>query len=142
MKEYWFYNEMTNKYESVEVDDDVYSELKRMDWRDEKKRRVILENEIYFSQLDKSEEEIYENFSEFVRLSEDVQEKIAEKETYIQLNNAFSTLSFEEKNLIFLLFFYGKTEREAGEIFGISQKNLNKKKAKILCRLNKLLKKE
>lgn len=142
MKEYWFYNEITNKYESVEVDDEVYSELKRMDWRDEKKRKVILENEIYFSQLDKSEEEIYENFSEFVRLSEDVQEKIAEKETYIQLNNAVDSLSFEEKNLIFLLFFYRKTEREAAEIFGISQKNLNKKKAKILCRLNKLLKNE
>ena len=142
MKEYWLYNEITNKYESVEVDDEVYSELKRMDWRDEKKRKVILENEIYFSQLDKSEEEIYENFSEFVRLSEDVQEKIAEKETYIQLNNAVDSLSFEEKNLIFLLFFYRKTEREAAEIFGISQKNLNKKKAKILCRLNKLLKNE
>ena len=115
MKEYWFYNEITNKYESVEVDDEVYSELKRMDWRDEKKRKVILENEIYFSQLDKSEEEIYENFSEFVRLSEDVQEKIAEKETYIQLNNAVDSLSFEEKNLIFLLFFcISKTPGYAG----------------------------
>lgn len=142
MKEYWFYNEINNKYESVEVDDEVYTELKRMDWRDEKRRKVISENEIYFSQLDKSEEEIYENFSEFVRLSEDVQEKIAEKETYIQLNNAFSTLSFEEKKIIFLLFFYGKTEREVAEIFGISQKNMNKKKAKILCRLNKLMKNE
>ena len=82
-----------------------------MDWRDEKKRKVILENEIYFSQLDKSEEEIYENFSEFVRLSEDVQEKIAEKETYIQLNNAVDSLSFEEKNLIFLLFLYIENPR-------------------------------
>lgn len=106
-------------------------------FKNEKNRKVISENEIYFSQLDKSEEETYENFSEFVRLSEDVQEKIAEKETLKELKKAVAKLEIEEKKIIFLLFFYGKTE-----IVGISQKNLNKKKVKILCRLNKLLKKE
>ena len=40
-----------------------------------------------------------------------------------------------------MLFFENKTERECAEFYGVNQKNINKKKTKILCKLNKLLEK-
>mgnify|MGYP000410760513 CR=1 FL=1 len=43
--------------------------------------------------------------------------------------------------IIEMLYFENMTERECAEFYGISQKNINKKKAKILCKLNKLLEK-
>ena len=46
-----------------------------------------------------------------------------------------------ERELIEMMYFENMTERECAEFYGISQKNINKKKAKILCKLNKLLEK-
>ena len=46
-----------------------------------------------------------------------------------------------DRKLIEMLYFENMTERECAEFYGISQKNINKKKTNILCKLNKLLEK-
>ena len=46
MKEYWTYNTYTKKFECVEVDNETYAELKRMDWQDEKHKKKAVQHEI------------------------------------------------------------------------------------------------
>ena len=58
-----------------------------------------------------------------------------------KLETIMLDLPDSDKELIRMLFFEKKTERECAEHFGINQKNINKKKQRILCRLNKLLEK-
>lgn len=55
-----------------------------------------------------------------------------------QLHKYLETLNSQERELINVLFFENKTEREAAKIFGISQVAINKRKNKILSILKKL----
>lgn len=54
--------------------------------------------------------------------------------------NCVALVTMEEQNLIFELFFSGRTEREYAEQLGISQKAVNKRKQKILRKLKKMMK--
>ena len=51
------------------------------------------------------------------------------------LHKALDELPEPDRKLIDVLFFQGMTERQAAEIFGLSQKGINKRKAKILAKL-------
>ena len=52
---------------------------------------------------------------------------------------AIKQLDDEEKELINKLFFDNMTERECADYYGINQKNINKKKKRILSKLYKLI---
>ena len=51
-----------------------------------------------------------------------------------------SELSEDERRLIFAIYFENKTENEVACFLHTTQQNINKKKRRILCKLNKLLK--
>lgn len=139
MKKYYVYNTFSQKCELTDVSDQVYTELKRMDWRQEKHSEVIEDKEIPFSALEKNGCIVYESFREFAELSENVEETIISKEQTGQLGKALMQLTSEEFELIFYLYIKNISEREYGKLKGISQKNINKKKHKVLCKLHKLL---
>ena len=55
------------------------------------------------------------------------------------LHMALDMLSESNRALVDLLFFQNMTERQAAVVFGLSQKGINKRKAKILMTLRKVL---
>jgi len=55
------------------------------------------------------------------------------------LHKALDKLPAPDRRLIDVLFFQGMTERQAGKIFGLSQKGINKRKVKILAELRNFL---
>lgn len=62
------------------------------------------------------------------------------KKTQIQLlHMIFPTLSNEEQTIIYLIYFYGKTEREVANIFHLSPSTLHNRKIKVLKKLKEFL---
>ena len=133
MGKYYVYNTITSRYEFVELPEPVYSELKRWDWRQEKQETAAHRHEIVASELHGDYEDFHE-FADEIDVADDAVKLIMLQRLRICMNN----LTEEERELISALFFFGMTEREYGKIHGISQKNVNKKKRRILCKLYKL----
>ena len=57
-----------------------------------------------------------------------------------KLYSCLNELSEVERRLIFAIYFENKTENEVACFLHTTQQNINKKKRRILCKLNKLLK--
>ncbi len=128
------YDTFSKKLVDVEVGEEVYKAYKRTEWSIENNDRAFQKHQIQFSEL-KGE---VENFDEMA--SDDDSAGIVETKLIIsKLETIMPELPDSDKELIRMLFFEKKTERECAEHFGINQKNINKKKRRILCCLNKLL---
>ncbi len=134
------YDTISKKIVEVEVSDEVCTNFKRTKWTIENNNSSFYDHEIQFSALIGGHENAFENFKEF-KNSFDVEEETDRKIFIEQLYSCLRLLSKSEHDLIIMLFFENKTERECAEFYGVSQKNINKKKTNILCKLNKLLKK-
>lgn len=134
------YDTISKKIVEVEVSDEVCTNFKRTKWTIENNNSSFYDHEIQFSALIGGYENAFENFKEF-KNSFDVEEETDRKIFIEQLYSCLRLLSKSEHDLIIMLFFENKTERECAEFYRVSQKNINKKKANILCKLNKLLKK-
>ncbi|MGN0613161.1 MAG: hypothetical protein ACI4JB_04605 [Porcipelethomonas sp.] len=134
------YDNISKKIVEIEVNDEVYTHFKRSKWATENNNRTFYEHEIQFSALIGGRENAFENFKEF-KTDYDVEKETDRKILIERLYECLDFLAESERKLIIMLFFENKTERECAEFYGISQKNINKKKAKILCKLNKLLEK-
>lgn len=131
------YDTLSKRYLEVEVSDEVYTYYKRTGWAIENNDRLFYEHEIQFSMLKGGKDGAFENFHEFIS-DEDTAEKYIMSE---KLNNALETISSKDRELIEMLYYKGMTERECAKYYGISQKNIHKKKVRILDDLHKLLKK-
>lgn len=130
------YDTFTKELVDVEVSEEVYKAYKRTEWSINKKDAAFRERILTFSEL-KGE---VENFNEM--MSDEDSAKNAETKIFTaKLREALKVFSESDKELIKKLFFENKTERECAEYYGINQKNINKKKQRILCSLNKLLNK-
>lgn len=134
------YDTISKKIVEVEVCDEIYTNFQRTKWAIENNDSSFYDHEIQFSALIGGHENAFENFKEF-RTDYDVEEETDRKIFIERLYNCLKLLSESERELIIMLYFENKTERECAEFYGINQKNINKKKAKILCKLNKLLEK-
>lgn len=128
------YDTISKKLVNVEVGEDVYKAYKRTEWSIENNDRAFQKHQIQFSEL-KGE---VENFDEMAS-DDDSADSVERKLVISKLIILMQELSENDKELIRMLFFEKKTERECAELYGISQKNINKKKQRILCNLNKLL---
>ena len=136
------YDTITKKYVDVEVNEDFLKEYNRSQWRIDDNDKSFYKHEIQFSLLKLGLSDDPNTFIEF-RTPGDMVEQNAIELSYIRkLRDCLNNLPREDRDLIILLFFCGKTERECASIYGISQKNINKKKNRILCTLYKLLQKE
>ncbi len=133
------YDTVSKKVVEVEVSDEIYTNFKRTKWAIENNNSSFYEHEIQFSALIGGHENAFENFKEFMT-DYDVERETDRKIFIERLYNSLKLLSKSERELIVMLYFENKTERECAEFYGISQKNINKKKTKILCKLHKYLK--
>lgn len=134
------FDTISKKVLEVEVSDEVRTHYNRTQWNIDDNNESFYKHEIQFSALIGGYENAFENFKEFMT-DYDV-EKETDCKMYIEkLYNCLELLSESERELIKMLYFDNKTERECAEFYGINQKNINKKKIKILYKLNKLLKK-
>ena len=128
------------KIVEVEVSDEVRTHYNRTQWNIDDNNESFYKHEIQFSALIGEYENAFENFKEFMN-DYDVEKETDRKMFIEKLYNCLELLSGSECELIIMLYFENKTERECAEFYGINQKNINKKKARILYKLNKLLKK-
>ncbi len=134
------YDTISKKIVEVEVSDEVRTHYNRTQWNIDDNNESFFKHEIQFSALIGGHENAFENFREFMP-DYDIEEETYRKIFTERLYNCLKLLSESERDLIIMLFFENKTERECAEFYGANQKNINKKKAKILCKLNKLLEK-
>ncbi len=134
------YDTILKKIVEVEVSDEVRTHYNRTQWNIDDNDESFYKHEIQFSALIGGHKNTFENFREFMT-DYDVEEETYRKMLIEKLYSSIDFLSESERDLIIMLFFENKTERECAEFYGVNQKNINKKKAKILCKLNKLLEK-
>lgn len=134
------YDTISKKVVEVEVSDEVRTHYNRTQWNIDDNDESFFKREIQFSALIGGHENAFENFREFI-LDYDIEKETDRKIFTERLYNCLKLLSESERDLITMLFFENKTERECAKFYGVNQKNINKKKARILCKLNKLLEK-
>ena len=134
------YDTISKKIVEVEVNDEVRTHYNRTQWNIDDNDESFYKHEIQFSALIGGHKNSFENFKEF-RTDYDVEEETDRKMFAERLCNCLKLLSESERELIIMLFFENKTERECAEFYSVNQKNINKKKARILYKLNKLLEK-
>ncbi len=134
------YDTILKKVVEVEVSDEVRTHYNRTQWNIDDNNESFYKHEIQFSALIGGYENAFENFKEFM-IDYDVEKETDRKMCIEKLYNCLELLSGSERELIIMLYFENKTERECAEFYGINQKNINKKKIRILYKLNKLLKK-
>ena len=136
------YDTISQKIVEIEVDEEFAKEYKRMIWREENSDRAFRRHQTVTSELKGGEDDSFENFHEFIIGDEyDGSDKKAIIASYLKsLKKVMGELSEEDSQLIELLFFKSMSERQCAALYNCSQVNIHKKKERILCRLNKLLK--
>lgn len=77
---------------------------------------------------------------EFASTAPSPEEEVVHNDELDRLRKALKRLEPEERELVKVLFFDGKTEREFAESLGISQKAVNKRWHKIRSKLKKFMK--
>ena len=83
---------------------------------------------------------IRDSFQEFRTENDDVERRVIQNIKFEKLYSCLNELSEDERRLIFAIYFENKTENEVAYFLHTTQQNINKKKRRILCKLNKLLK--
>jgi len=110
----------------VSVTEEIYCAYKRPVWRERKRREVRAEHELSLDLI-----------------SGGIADPRAMVENAVvdgdSIATALAALTDEERALVEGLFFNGLTEREYAAATGISQKNVNKKKQRILTKLKNIL---
>lgn len=134
------YDTITCQIVEVEVSQEVYEEYKRAGWRDEKNDRSFFEHEIQFSILIGGKDGGFENFHEFISESDRTAKAVIEKALIREVLTAIGKLKTSDRRLIEMIYFENLTERECAKKLVTTQQNIHKKKERILCILNKLLK--
>lgn len=132
------YDTVSKKIVEVEVSDEVRTHYNRTQWNIDDNNESFYKHEIQFSALIGGHENAFENFREF--MTDYNVEKETDCKMFVEkLYNCLGLLSESERELIIMLYFENKTERECAALLHTTQQNIHKKKDRILCRLNKLL---
>lgn len=121
------------------MNDEVRTHYNRTQWNIDDNDESFFKHEIQFSALIGGHENAFENFKEFMT-DYDVEKATDCKILIERLYSCLKLLSKSERDLIIMLFFENKTERECAKKLCTSQQNVHKNKKSILCKLNKLLK--
>ena len=130
------YDTIAKKYVEVEVTENIRTYYNRTQWNIDDNDKSFYKHEIQFSALIGGNDGAFENFREFNE-ENSVDNHLIVKE----LNNALKKLAVQDRELIEMLYNRGMNERECAAHYGISQKNIHKKKMRILGNLHKLLEK-
>lgn len=129
-----------------EVSKEVYTFLKRRNWREEyytikrKRATVILDEEsstiIVKPSRELSLDRLEEMGEQIPDIAEPMDERIIRK---LWIENALSKLTVKERFIISEIYLYGSTEKEVAEILNTSQQFVNKEKHRILCKLYEIM---
>lgn len=110
---------------------------------DLKVERTVLDEQEQCIRIIPSREDSYERLLEFnVQFQENedsVEEQVFKRLQSVQLYEALSLLSADERDLIRQLFFLERTEREVAELLGVYHNAVHKRKLRILSKLKKIL---
>lgn len=139
MKTVKVYDTFTRNFKEIEVTQDVYEAYMRSEWNIHDNGESFYKHEIQFSQLAGGEDGAFENFHEFIIDGDPTAGSVHQKMMLEKLSKVLNELDEPERRLIRILYFQNKSERECAAYLGISQKNINKKKQRILVKLNKLI---
>lgn len=124
-----------------EVDANLYYEVKRPEWRHEKRRTRFFDDvrkerlELIYIDQERVDDENEEKPSFDIPADIDIEQEAMEHLRDEALYEALKKLNEEERAIIHLLFFDDCTEREVAKKIGISQKTVNNRKKKILEKL-------
>ena len=133
------YDTIAKKYVEVKVTDEVYTYYKRTGWAIENNDKSFYEHEIQFSMLKGNIDGSLENFHEFRTENDVVEKRVIQNIEFGRLYKCLDKLSDDERKLVTMIYFENKTEAECASLLYTTQQNIHKKKHKILCKLNKLL---
>lgn len=132
------------------LNEEIYELLEKSDRKMEyqqydlkaERHRIDYTNGIitYIPSREDSYERLLEENRQFAADAESVEEVAVKAVLIKNMQSCVRLLSADEQELIYQLFFNGKTEQEYAEKIGISQKGVNKRKFKILSKLKKMMK--
>lgn len=134
------YDTISKRYVEIEVSEKVRTYYDRTQWNIDDNDKSFYKHEIQFSALRGSINGNLENFKEFRTDNDSVEKCIIRQAEYMELYKCLANLPDDERTIIIIIYFCGKTEQEVADILHTSQQNIHKKKCRILCKLNKLLK--
>ena len=134
------YDTITKRYVEIEVIEKIRTYYNRTQWNIDDNNKSFYKHEIQFSALKGNINGELENFQEFRTENDDVERRVIQNIKCEKLYSCLNELSEDERRLIFAIYFENKTENEVAYFLHTTQQNINKKKRRILCKLNKLLK--
>ena len=134
------YDTITKRYVEIEVSEKIRTYYNRTQWNIDDNNKSFYKHEIQFSALKGNINGELENFQEFRTENDDVERRVIQNIKCEKLYSCLNELSDDERRLIFAIYFENKTENEVAYFLHTTQQNINKKKRRILCKLNKLLK--
>lgn len=134
------YDTITKRYVEIEVSEKIRTYYNRTQWNIDDNNKSFYKHEIQFSALKGNINGEFESFQEFRTENDDVERRVIQNIKFEKLYSCLNELSEDERRLIFAIYFENKTENEVAYFLHTTQQNINKKKRRILCKLNKLLK--
>lgn len=129
------YNTISEKYESVEVSEEVYHAFMRTGGNIADNNESFYTHEIQMSALIGGENGAYLNFREFIEKENQTEKWLEEKLLRQAVQNALAKLNKSDRALIFALYFCGLSEREYAAQLGIYHNAVHKRKMIILKKL-------
>jgi len=126
---------MTGQSKTVVVTEAVYNEYRRGIWRIKSSDRRFHKNVSVFSNLNGD----YDCFCEFCSDDDDPAYLTERKILQQDLLRVFELLPVNDRVLLCAIFVEGKTEREIAVLLGVSQKDINRRKRRLINFLKKFL---
>lgn len=133
------YDTITKRYVEIEVSEKIRTYYNRTQWNIDDNNKSFYKHEIQFSALKGNINGELENFQEFRTENDDVERRVIQNIKCEKLYSCLNELSEDERRLIFAIYFENKTENGVACFLHTTQQNIHKKKRRILCKLNKLL---
>lgn len=134
------YDTITKRYVEIEVSEKVRTYYDRTQWNIDDNDKSFYKHEIQFSALKGNIDGNLENFHEFRTENDAVEKSVIQNIEVERLYKCLDKLTDDERKLVTMIYFENKTEAECASLLHTTQQNMHKKKRRILCKLNKLLK--
>ena len=134
------YDTITKRYVEIEVSEKICTSYNRTQWNIDDNDKSFYKHEIQFSALKGNIDGELENFHEFCTGNDVVEKSVIQNIEFGRLYKCLDKLTDDERRLIAMIYFENKTEAECASLLHSTQQNMHKKKRRILCKLNKLLK--
>ena len=136
------FNTLTNRYEEVEVNEETYLFYKRSQWLMDKKDERFSEHQKVFSDFGDGNADL-DKTREFMEASESLFAETEDKSNLIEteIRRVMETLDESERSLIEAVYFSKMSEKAYGEMMGVSQQAVHKRKTRILRKMREITKK-